>query len=462
MEDERKSLEIVKKDLNEVGPGFCAAKWFTSTIWLSNGRTSSCHHPPAHKITYDDIKNNPSGLHNTAFKKRVRRDMIMEKRPKECNYCWKVEDSDPNAVSDRYIKSSCVPWHDVYRNVVDWQRWPEDVLTITKDSYEKDYNPRILEISFDNLCNLACSYCNTEFSSTWANDIKKNGKYNNLKTSQRGTFERAVEFDFEPKSEENIYIKKFFEWFDSGLKEDLLELRITGGEPIRSPSFWKLIEKSKDANFKMSVNSNLIMTQKWLDKLVLASHQFKDFDVFTSCEAQGEQADFIRSGLNYKDWIRNLRYFAENGKYSGITVMMTINALCLFSITKFLDDIVELKNEYGRHLFRLSLNILRFPNFQSVNILPLEIKLRLADDITDWIKVNKNKIEDGEVINIERLVSYLRSVDKSYEDSDSMKDKINDFKQFYSQYSIRKSLPAIEQVFTDQDFIEWWDHIQHE
>ena len=43
-----------------------------------------------------------------------------------------------------------------------------------------------------------------------------------------------------------------------------------------------------------------------------------------------------------------------------------------------------------------------------------------------------------------------------------MKDKINDFKQFYSQYSIRKSLPAIEQVFTDQDFIEWWDHIQQE
>lgn len=452
---ERKSLEIVREQLNEVGPGFCSAKWFMSTIWLANGRTASCHHPKAHSILPSDIENNPSGLHNTAQKKQARKEMIMEKRPSECGYCWRVEDADSTVMSDRIIKSSCIPWHDTFRNVVNWETYPEDVLTITSDAYLRDYNPRQLEISFDNLCNLACSYCNTEFSSSWASDIKKNGPYKQLQTSERGTWEHAVEFDFDPKSQENIYIEKFFEWFDSGLKDDLHELRVTGGEPLRSPSFWKLIDKCQDAKFKFSVNSNMVMDQSRLDKLVDASKKFENFDIFTSCEAKGEQAEFIRSGLDYDNWLHNLDYFATHGRYEGITVMLTINALCLFSITDFFDDIVALKKKYGKHLFRMSLNILRFPSFQSVNILPHHIKLNRASAIKTWLEHNRDNIEDGEAINIERLITYLLAIDKSYEDTDTVEQKFNDFVNFYSQYSARKGLRNLTDVFTDPELVQW-------
>lgn len=498
MDDERKSLETIKSYLNEVGPGFCSAKWFTSTIWLSNGRTSSCHHPPAHKITHEDIKNNPSGLHNTAYKKKIRRDMIMEKRPSECNYCWKVEDSDPDAISDRYIKSSCIPWHDTFRNVVHNETWgtkepltdeetywsfkhqhslSDDFITfddfinnanrdsngnintlyIDKSSYENNYNPRILEISFDNLCNLSCSYCNSEFSSTWANDIKKNGGYQGLQTEQRGTWEQAVEFEYDPKRNDNPYVNAFFEWYHNGLAEDLQELRVTGGEPLRSPSFWKFVDSIENPSYLFGVNTNMIHDESRQKRLVDLSNKFDKFELYTSAESYGKSSEFIRSGFDWDQWCANLENFLDHGNKDRITIMMTINALSVFNTVEFLDYIVGLKNKYNdKSICRMSWNILRFPNFQSLNVLPQHLKQKYSDKIEHWLNQNINEIEDGEIENVKRTISYMRNVDVSYDDTDVYESKVNDFKTFFSQYAERRNLNIVECI-DNKDFEDWWN-----
>ena len=83
----------VKDKLDGVGCGFCLAKWTQVTMHLGTGMTHSCHHPAPHKIPLSEISRNPSALHNSRFKKRKRKEMLEGKRPDECNYCWKVEDS---------------------------------------------------------------------------------------------------------------------------------------------------------------------------------------------------------------------------------------------------------------------------------------------------------------------------------------------------------------------------------
>lgn len=465
--DERKSLTIVRDQLNEVGPGFCAAKWFMATIWLQDGRTSSCHHPPAHYIQDSDIENNPSGLHNTAHKKSQREQMIREERPDECSYCWQVEDldtsNDNKNFSDRVIKSSVIPWHDTFRDVVNWETYPENVLTITSDAYKRNFNPRILEISFDNLCNLNCSYCNSDFSSTWAKDLKTNGEYTNLLTKNKGTWEKAVEFDFNPKSEENKYIKTFFEWFDSGLKNDLHELRVTGGEPMRSPSFWKLVDRcasDESISFKFAVNSNMMASSSQLTKLINTSKRFKEFELFTSCESYGAEAEFIRHGLDYKVWFGNVERFVLEGSHNKVTLMLTINALSLFSLTRFLDDVVAFKKRLNdKSLMRMSLNILRFPNFQSVTILPADIRMDISSKLSSWLESNREHIEDGEAINIDRLIDYLLVVGQTYEDDDTYEDRVNDFVEFYDQYGTRNGMNIRDSFSESPEFIKWWDTI---
>ncbi len=92
-----------KQLLDELSPSFCAAKWYNATIWLGSGMTTSCHHPPAHKIDAEQVKLDPSALHNTPEKKTHRAQMQRGERPSGCEYCWKLE--DVGAQSDRVYKS---------------------------------------------------------------------------------------------------------------------------------------------------------------------------------------------------------------------------------------------------------------------------------------------------------------------------------------------------------------------
>ena len=87
----------VKNKLDKVGCGFCLAKWNQVALLLQNGMTHSCHHPVPHKIPLDELENNKSALHNTKFKKLQRKMMLEGGRPKECDYCWKVEDANKDA-----------------------------------------------------------------------------------------------------------------------------------------------------------------------------------------------------------------------------------------------------------------------------------------------------------------------------------------------------------------------------
>ena len=84
--------------IDPISDSFCGAKWYNATIWLGHGGTASCHHPPAHNIDKEEIKTNPSAIHNTRHKKKMRQMMQEGTRPKECEYCWKIEDMEKDAL----------------------------------------------------------------------------------------------------------------------------------------------------------------------------------------------------------------------------------------------------------------------------------------------------------------------------------------------------------------------------
>jgi len=102
-----KYVQGVRQELNDLSPSFCAAKWLQSSIHLGIGETHSCHHPVRHKISTHDLESNPASIHNTYEKIKARQEMLRGERPKECSYCWNVEDQ--NELSDRYYKSA-EPW----------------------------------------------------------------------------------------------------------------------------------------------------------------------------------------------------------------------------------------------------------------------------------------------------------------------------------------------------------------
>jgi len=122
---ERDLIQWKKDTLDTISDSFCAAKWKQVTIHLQNGQTHSCHHPVPHKIPVEELLGNPGALHNTNHKKEQRKMMLEGKRPSECDYCWKVEDTS-NSFSDRVFKSA-EKWAAPYIPDIVAKPWNDDV-----------------------------------------------------------------------------------------------------------------------------------------------------------------------------------------------------------------------------------------------------------------------------------------------------------------------------------------------
>jgi hypothetical protein len=108
MFSETGKIKKVIKIVNEVSPTFCLAKWHHTSIYLHTGNTHSCYHPSPHPISLEEIKDNPSALHNTLQKKKERAEMLVGEKPDGCKYCWNVENLSPDHISDRMDRNSTI------------------------------------------------------------------------------------------------------------------------------------------------------------------------------------------------------------------------------------------------------------------------------------------------------------------------------------------------------------------
>ena len=434
-------LEYKRRVIDIKSESFCGAKWYNATIWLGSGMTTSCHHPLPHKVEIADVQVNPRALHNTAKKKEERQQMQQGERPAGCEYCWKIEDIGRDNISDR-----------VYKTVI---YSDEDLDHAYRTPASEDVNLRTLEISFDRTCQFACSYCNPAFSSTWVKDINTNGPYLDLVSDGRNHFthsnDRAQLFKY---GQDNPYAEAFFQWWESDLHRTLDELRITGGEPLMSGYTWQLLDWFKEnkgrSRTRLAINSNL-GAQVDLDRLFNSVDS--PIDLYTSNESVGAHAEYIRDGLDWGDWANTVELVCDNYsvvKLRGLHIMFTINALCLESITEFLDCVVQWKRCYGRDFPSFTLNILRFPSFQSPLVLLDEIRTRHKNNLEAWLAANNNELlHQHEINHIQRLIDYLDVVKTPHSEAFELDKLRNDFKQFYSQYDQRrgkdfvKTFPAL-------------------
>jgi len=426
-------LKFKREKLDPKSASFCAAKWYNATIWLGSGMTTSCHHPLPHKINLEEIKTNPSAIHNTKEKKEQRRQMQVGQRPTGCEYCWKIEDIGRDAISDRVYKSK------IYTDTA-----LDDAFT---SHYKTDYNLKTLEIAFDRTCNFACSYCNPAFSTTWANDIKYKGPYKKLTTDGRNHFTHAHD-SAEPykKDETNPYVEAFYKWWETDLHKSLDELRITGGEPMMSPNLWRLLDWIETQGDKMNprmriaINSNLGAKKEIINKFKEKLKGFRNFHLYTSNEATFKQAEYIRDGLDYTEWFTNVLNMMADHIPSEIHNMCTINALCLESLPEFLEKLVwfkDTKNTYGVSM-NFTLNILRFPSFQSPLVLPDDLRNKFKLDLEKFLRQFGSLLEEMEINQLQRLVDYLDVVKTPHAGAAEREKLQKDFKIFYSQYDKRR------------------------
>jgi organic radical activating enzyme len=442
-------LDQTKAALDRVSPTFCTAKWQQVTIHLQNGLTHSCHHPRTHKIPLTELAVNPSALHNTIFKKEQRKLMLEGKRPAECDYCWRVEDTGRNSISDRTYKSA-ESWSRPFINEISNKPWDDDVL------------PSYVEVSFGHTCNFKCSYCMPVVSSKWMEEIEKHGAYptstqfNNLDWVKDGDMMPI------PNREHNPYVEAFWKWWPE-LYPALHHFRITGGEPLLNKNTFKVMDwiiEHPRPDLEFSINSNMCVPAPLLKtftekvKRITGEGLVKQFKVFTSAEAHGERANYIRHGLDYNKWLDNIDKMLSECPSLAFTCMSTFNALSVTSYQPFLKDMLDLRikhmwnGEVGRAPLLMDFPYLRHPNHQAAYILTGDFLEPLSDSVTwmyrhivqpNWKKIGYSGFHEWECDKLRRVYDVVEDdMQKELDEDKRCRVERADFYKFFTEHDRRR------------------------
>ena len=438
---------------SRLGPALCLAKWKQVSLHLPTGLNNSCYHPPLHTIDPVAIAINPAALHNTEHKKEQRKIMLRQERPTECSYCWNMEDQ--GKLSDRHYRSG-EPWA-----AVDFER-------IKNSTGDEDVVPSYVEVNFNHACNLSCSYCSPQFSSTWQAEVDRHGGYPTSRThNDPGHFvgrNRPI-----PAKDENPYVEAFWAWWPR-LYPALEHFRMTGGEPLMDKNTYRVFDyvlAIPNPGLHLDVTSNFSVDQSLFDRYItyvraICDGRIEHFMQYVSLDGWGAQAEYMRHGMNFDlVWSRVNQYLTEVPSYNSLTFIITMNNLSVSSLQQLLEGILELRRKHSTTYQRVWFDtpVLRQPAWQSLQILPESYAQRL-ESIRDWMSAHMTTSEnpyhgfkDYEVARLDRDIAWMRS-----EQASDHSVARADFYRFFSEHDRRRDTDF---AVTFPEMRSWWAQCEY-
>jgi organic radical activating enzyme len=305
-------------------------------------------------------------------------------------------------------------------------------------------------------------------------EIKEHGPYNT--SNKFNDLQWLIQTDAMPipNREHNPYVEAFWKWWPE-VSTHLHHFRITGGEPLLTKDTFKVLDDliaNPKPNLEVSINSNMCVPDavfnKFIEKMKIIGSEgkVKALKIFTSAEAYGAQAEYIRHGLNYNQWLSNIRRVLEEVPNCTFTCMSTYNVLSIFSFDKMLKDLLDLKLEYGGAGKEIPIILdtpyLRYPNHQAMFIAEPEWRDKYVKPQLDFIY---NNLEDRNVRGKENMGFFQWEGDKfkrlydiineEHLDEETLRKNRSDFVIFVDEHDKRrgtnflKTFPEMKQFYQD-------------
>jgi organic radical activating enzyme len=452
MTDKSVFMSSAEEMKDRLGPGLCLAKWKQVSLHLQTGMNNSCYHPPLHSIDPGAIAADPAALHNTEHKKAQRVLMLKNEKPSECSYCWNMEAEDK--LSDRHYRSG-ESWA-----AVDFEKIRNSTGT------ETDVIPSYVEVNFNNACNLKCSYCSPQFSSSWADEANRDGAYATStphNAPEHFTGSRRVI----PAREHNPYVEAFWQWWPT-LYPQLRHFRMTGGEPLMDRNTYRVFDyvlALPKPDLHLNVTSNFsvedALFERYLDYVKrLCNTQIEHFMQYVSFDSgRGFQAEYIRHGMSADRVVHNInQYLTEVPHRNSLTFIITMNNLSVTGFQEYMEWILHLREHYSKTYQRVWFDtpVLRQPAWQSLQILPESYAAKL-EQCADWmetkITTGLHGFRDYEVQRLRRDIAWMREGQKL----DNRVAKA-DFYRFFSEHDRRRGTDFLR-AFPEMK--AWWQECEY-
>jgi organic radical activating enzyme len=395
----------------------CQLKWTHSTVYLTDGISASCHKAGFGKYLAD---NGEINFHNTPNKIEDRRKMLRGEWPGNgCEHCKHIEQA--GGESDRTIhlemEGTTAP--------------PE----LENDPEAVEVTPRILEVYWGNTCNQKCIYCAAHYSSQIHQEEKRFGVF-----EQGGIRLDHGQFTVNPNIERDTEL--LFKWFDNNLQK-LHKIIVLGGEPFLQKEtfrFIEMLERSSypDLSLVFFTNHNVEHERfkKWMDRLEVLqkSGRLDKIQIFFSCDALGDEGEYVRTGLDLKLAIKNFEHILHHTKIEqGINSALTVTAVPgMPALVKYINECSKIKPIYWSMTKAANHNNEHRPYLypgifgSKINDWGLREAVEMFDTNTrgypDSVKVNHKKFMQGnmmefsgqtsDVLRLKQFRTYLDELDR--------------------------------------------------
>lgn len=296
----------------------CILKWSWSTIFLKQGETNSCHRCNIQKIDPDNF----ADFHNLPGKIEARETMLRGEWPQAgCQGCQQVEDVGGKSYRMSQLDSG--------RNI---GVLPPELVNNPTATH---VTPTLLEIYFNNVCNMSCLYCDERLSSKWEEENRRFGTTPLIKQYPSGEHYDRMLADFWRYLEVN--------------GRHLRAFQILGGEPFFQKEFdttWDFWEAHPNPDLAVNIVTNLKVSPKKFRayiqrfKQMVADGAVKEFQITASLDAWGPAEEYVRWGLDLEEWRENFEYLVTESSIR-IGINATVSSLTIKGFAELLTKVVE-------------------------------------------------------------------------------------------------------------------------
>lgn len=289
---------------------YCSMKFKFLKIDLESRTTYTCHAAAPHSVDFDWLSHNPGQLFNHDTNIAEREMMLANQRNASCEQnCWQAEDQ--SAVSPRLIQQGTQRTHiDVYAQ------------------------PEIIDLTINGDCNLTCSYCCKEYSSSWRRDVVDNGDYSVSNDRYRATDKDRVLLKIsQPELKQTDRYQSLLDEVAlaaPGLKR----LVVTGGEPFLDNKLVTTLKKLQlQPSATVEIYTGLGVNISRFAKIINELQSIKNVEIIVSAESVQKFLEFNRYGSNWPDFESKIELLQTSG--IKMRFHSTLTNLTLFGFAEF-------------------------------------------------------------------------------------------------------------------------------
>jgi MoaA/NifB/PqqE/SkfB family radical SAM enzyme len=413
-----------QKILAEIGvpETFCPLPWIHLMGKFTGEIRPCCYWEPKYSEETDFPMKIPGDLDigtviNSEQFRNLRKQFLAGEKRKNCRACWRLEEMGQTSLRTNRIMST-------------GKQRLAALVNDTKDGHLDNFKLLYTDMRLSNICNFKCRMCGPHNSNRIAQEYDELGWKYHI-----------------PRTEDTD------QWFDEFVNHiDNVEiLYFAGGEPLMMEQHWRMLDRLIELekfNIRINYNTNLsVMNFKGRDIFDLWN-RFETVYVGMSIDHVGTRAEYQRYGASWSTIVKNFYDLQTRSPHVWFAPACTVTVLNILDLPHILQTLEELG--FVTDIHGLTFNIAEWPDYLSVQSLPLRAKAAAESRLREMCAGRGNSVIDRTIVDgLKGIINYMRQQDTFDQQYFEFLNSMHQQDRVRSQ-SLQRDLPELYHFYAEE------------